>query len=130
MNNNHTPGPWEMTNIPGTGRQIKTVIKEFGDRLISLFDVPSTQNVRFSLNNENQLVALLSYEEWVQFPSVQWNGMQEANGKLMAAAPDLLDSCDKALTCLINSNDIDHSEIEEVITKLQSAITKATGEEF
>lgn len=102
----HTPGPWIAENIPSAGIQIKARLpfhpyveadnatspwKLAPDKAYGLFHMtPTAGSVSFSVNKAGEIWAMLSYEEWVQFPSADWHAMQMANARLIAAAPDLL----------------------------------------
>lgn len=99
-----TPGPWEACrNNVHTG-QIATIHHCFGN-------------------------------DWVEVWSLDWpdtEEKQEANAKLIAAAPDLL----KALQCLVKSYDDfrtrtgrDSKPQSPELLKAKAAISKALGEE-
>jgi hypothetical protein len=61
----------------------------------------------------------IAYELWTQFPRAEWDAMQEANARLIAAAPDLL-------TAL--KNYVDGCSLEVNAAEVaRAAIAKATG---
>ena len=93
-NTSHTPGPWEMR------------------RLIDKDGIP---------------YATL-YEAHIDIgPCMIWapvgNEEQEANARLIAAAPDLLEACKLLLMCSL-ANDVSG---REMIRKARLAVEKATG---
>ncbi len=60
----------------------------------------------------------------LQFPKMQ--GMQMANARLIAAAPDLLAACRRAV-CGLAYASIDHSVYQDDYEFVSAAIAKATG---
>ena len=92
----HTPGPWEDQGSSSSGHEIKAKVAHIGEGAITLFHAPNMRDVSFNFTKEGELWGLLCYEQYVQFPSKAWEGMQEANVRLITAAPDLLAAC-KAL---------------------------------
>lgn len=104
----HTPGPWQAEDVAGAGIQIKAKLpfhpyaaagdsetrwQLAKDKAFGIFYMtPHSGNVNFTVNDEGQLSAMLCYEEWVQFPSTDWEAMQMANARLIAAAPMMLDA--------------------------------------
>ena len=57
------------------------------------------------------------FEVWIQFPTKEWREQVEANARLIAAAPDLLEAAKLALEAL---------RMPASIQALKAAIAKAT----
>jgi hypothetical protein len=75
----------------------------------------------------------IAYELWTQFPRAEWDAMQEANARLIAAAPDLLEALqelDEAY-CRAGSplNKAERHEDRMRLIAARAAIAKATGGE-
>lgn len=70
--------------------------------------------------------------DWIEVWSTNWpegEDAQEANASLIAAAPELLEACEKALSgfsLLIATDDLTESERDQV-SSLKAAIAKAKG---
>lgn len=69
------------------------------------------------------------YECGVDFPSVAEVGgstvvMQEANARLIAAAPDLYAACKDVVNCYANLSD---DALAQAVSMCRAALTKATG---
>lgn len=92
----HTPGPWRFTEIdsPSGGKQHAIVGIPFGD-----------------------VVAVTSYP---------FHGREamEANARLIAAAPDLLEALQWALEQIEPDLDLDH---QDAMTLARIAVAQATG---
>lgn len=74
-----TPGPWTAKKTPGAGLSVHADVgKALGPRYSS--DCPI-----YHLGNDYCTMAI-SYELWTQFPRAEWEAMQEANARLIAAA--------------------------------------------
>lgn len=99
----HTPGPWEWENVPGAGIQVRGPYKG------------STR--------------LLFSDIWRQFAEREWDAEMEANARLIAAAPELLEALQGVLKIERGSSGriILESWHEEVI---RNEIAKATGKEI
>lgn len=82
----HTPGPWTLKMGDGAGRQVLGIIGS-GNQ---------TNQGEYIL--KGNIPVPLFTDVWVQFGSEEWNEMQDANAKLIAAAPDLLKACINALS--------------------------------
>ena len=89
-----TPGPWSYKDVAGAGLEIyglvhlaKAVELPLGIPLvpINIGGMTQPQNVQ------------IAYERWVQFEPKGWHEMQEANIRLMAAAPVLYEALEKML---------------------------------
>lgn len=87
----HSPGPWSFRDVSGAGFgifvDVRSVMGEKFVDLVSVFESNSLPEPKFQI----------AYERWVQFPKYEWREMQEANGRLMAAAPDLLLAAQEAM---------------------------------
>ncbi len=118
----HTPGPWEDQGSCSSGHEIKAKVAHIGEELITLFHAPNMTDVTFQLTKEGELWGLLCYEQYVQFPSKIWEGMQEANVRLITASPDLLIAC-KTLMNAKTANE--RSKAVDIGT---AAVKKAEGE--
>lgn len=94
MNTKHTPGPWEIVNGDEWTTDIATSDGEYEDGRKRHWNVASVNRRR---------------DEW------------EANRRLIAAAPDLL----QALKRLVARVDPDYTEVETLEAK--AAIDKALG---
>ena len=64
--------------------------------------------------------------EWQSRSTNVQISVRDANARLIAAAPDLLETLQGILCVIYNACDID--EYEKLIKEMQSAIEKATGE--
>lgn len=95
METKHTPGPWQLERLTGD--------HDIGIRVTGPVVSGYTAFIRTGWPHENQRVE------------------QEANAKLIAAAPDLLE----ALMTLVSSYDAEDSFAE--LTVARAAIAKATG---
>lgn len=75
----HTPGPWTYAD---------------GKIFMCLKDEQQRDAVEFKFKAGVPLplweMNVGAYSSWVQFPPKGWEEMQQANGTLIAAAPDLL----------------------------------------
>lgn len=136
----HTPGPWRWEDTSGAGLQI------FGT-------VPFKANcVEFTLKDAEQPIyglndrppSLLAYETWIQFAPKEWEEMQTANARLIAAAPDLLEEhkrwSEEFGAALVEALQGDYSLIDRLARELKfdfpggcpairsAAIAKAQGE--
>ena len=86
----HTPEPWEATDRPGQGWQIRARVPHL-DRAVTIQEVPIRPQV--TIGDDGKVYVTVSYESFNQFPSDDWLKMQAANAILMAAAPELLKAC-------------------------------------
>ena len=109
----HTPGPWTWTD--GFGRR-----EGSGRRLCNLYGETFEYSVvdpdGFAIAHCNGPLVTMERER------------SEANARLMAAAPDLLDACQVMLGLIEadKSNGLDNPYEEGI---LRAAISKATGTE-
>lgn len=84
MGTKYTPGVWNAKYLSGAGWQIHADIKShLGEKYSN--EYPICQNE-----------AIIAYDPWRQWPRAEFDDMQEANIKLMAAAPELLDALQEA----------------------------------
>lgn len=114
----HTPGPWKAKHTPSAGLSVHAnVSKALGPRYSD--DCPI-----YHLGNDACTMSL-AYELWTQFPRAEWDAMQEANARLIAAAPELLDSL-RALTHSLDPDHFEHDDQREAFKQAVAAITKAT----
>lgn len=96
-NNMHTPGPWEYCTGPSLNGRYHTV---------------ETKRDK----DEDQLMICECYEGTDE--------QNEANARLMAAAPDMLD----ALQLVLDTYGFDSSTDSSIWQTVTAAIAKATGE--
>ena len=103
MSTQHTPGPWQLSEYTwkdgsGTYRRVEQV-EQFGDVVASVC-------IRHSANHT-------------------LDACGDANARLIAAAPDLLE----ALQLAVRQNSHDMLMTGEELRKCEAAIAKATGEQ-
>ena len=107
----HTPGPWELQR-PLFGEQHIYVHSE------------NTVNGRKALSGR-QHICVVPYEG--KKGAVAYHEMFNANARLIAAAPDLLEAAQAAWNCIA---DLPPTQARvEVVQLLQQAIEKAVGAE-
>jgi hypothetical protein len=115
----HTPGPWTAKHTSGAGLSVHAdVSKALGPRY-------SHDCLVYHLGND-ACTMTIAYELWTQFPRAEWDAMQEANARLIAAAPDLLEALMLARACLAGSTD--KTLLPRSCKAIDVAISKATGE--
>ena len=119
----HTPGPWRWVNsqtdepfdfdVPwdGYGYPSLRTVAEFGETKSEVID--------------GQTYSSRSLPQWILDAEPLQNGNDEANARLIAAAPDLL-------ATLVDAHDIidaiGQPEAAEVAGRMRAAIAKARGE--
>lgn len=124
----HTPGPWKFQDDAGAGIHIygpapfkancvEFTLKAQDQRLFTLPDL----RVGTARHSTPESYPSLAYETWLQFPPAEWDAMQLANAKLISAAPELLDACERALN-LLQDLGCHHEHVDQ----LSAAIVKAT----
>ena len=99
MGAKHTPGPWRFSDTMG-GAQVTTSrigILEGSKRICTISD----------FDKEVRVI--------------------HANGKLIAAAPDLLEACQRFMDLFSDCDMRPEDESHEVATIIRAAISKATG---
>jgi len=93
--NKHTPRPWKFEAKPGSNIYISARV-DIGKedmskgRLQPIYEVSLRPQLR--VGEDGIVYAVLSYDNRIQFPSVDFREMQKANACLIAAAPDLLEA--------------------------------------
>lgn len=113
----HTPGPWEAKYSPGAGLGVWADLRPaLGERYSADFPIAGNKTLPTPKIQ-------IAYETWVQFPSGEWETMQKANMRLMAAAPDLLDALEKMLD-LYSAFD---GPVGPTVIMARAAIEKALG---
>jgi len=119
----HTPGPWEAKDVPAAGIEIFAKV-DIGKEDMSSGVLQPIYNVSLKPSlqvGENGIVNLMiSYESWRQFPSINFQEMQRANARLIAAAPELLETCKQILKDM-NEN----MPLITVMKSLEQTINKA-----
>lgn len=107
---NFTPGPWVLKSDGASGNEIWADV----DLGRPTFDgaVPAEPRLQpiYHVNARPQLIvsdegnvhAQIVYESWRQFPSTNFKETQEANARLIAAAPELLERLKDARTLLLH----------------------------
>lgn len=110
----HTPGPWFWKNATATSGKLNTVsVQEiYADRGEHIYEMVAytTENV---------------------FGSDTRIGGTDANARLIAAAPDLLDALHSALPFVEDALDSQYYKAEsvrKVLAQIRAAIAKAMGE--
>jgi len=121
----HTPGPWEVRDVAGAGLQVWGNVDLGGDEFREGLQPIYVVHVRPQLmvGNDGKAHAQICYEDWRQFPSLDWNEMQAANARLIAAAPDLLEACKAMLGHVGGSVDFC-----DAMAMIRAAISKAEGD--
>ena len=103
MTANHTPGPWYALR----GQRNISIRHKTGDRLLPMVNVASVRG---------------------QFPTDCPYGSSEANARLIAAAPELLEALQKMLPELRGLSIVSDTAAE-MLREAEAAIAKATGEQ-
>lgn len=113
----HTPGPWEWRDVAGAGICIygdtsATMGKDFA-QLVEIYGLGACGAPKFQI----------SYERWVQFPRNDWEEMQKANAKLIAAAPELLEALKALVEITPRSAHVPSVELDHAIAVIAKATT-------
>lgn len=131
----HSPGPWEGKYFPSAGFQLKARMRTYESRLRTFFEAPPHPHLTVEFGRDGlQLYATLGYETWTQWETPEQQAEQEANFKLIAAAPDLLDACIEARSAidyLMGDSDLPEDDSDEMtaMQMLSAAIAKAEGKD-
>ena len=117
---NYTPGPWVAKCTPGAGLSVHAdASKALGERYSKDCPIYHTASDACGLQ--------IAYELWTQFPREQWNEMQRANARLIAAAPELLEALQSIVRSLSDQDDEGLIEHAEPMIAARAAIAKALG---
>ena len=103
MTAKHTPGPWYALR----GQRNISIRHKTGDKLLSMVNVASVRG---------------------KFPTDCPYGSSEANARLIAAAPELLEALQKMLPELRGLSIVSDTAAE-MLREAEAAIAKATGEQ-
>lgn len=108
----YTKGPWKFEDRPGTGQLI-------------LAKTPDDESIRnhVEFHYKAGVYVPIYTSVWVQFTSKSYKEMQVANGKLMAAAPDMYE----ALKAIIESGEIPLCYSDNLVIAAKVALAKAEG---
>lgn len=102
-----TPGPWEAKDVAGAGLEIWASVNIGSDQsrqnLQPIYRLSVTPQLR--VGKDGKAFVHIAYEDWRQFPSVDFDAMQKANARLIAAAPALLEQLEEALEFLAGYED-------------------------
>lgn len=88
---NHTPGPWELHGDEGIleiWAPVDIGPDMIGQPVRSLYEVSLTPHLKVLDNGTVQ--ACITYQQWLQFSTPDIRATQQANGELIAKAPDML----------------------------------------
>lgn len=118
----HTPGPWQALNRSGAGLQIMApVVSVMRQQADPYADRMPAASPIFDLQDGKGLQYIMAYEIWTRFTPEWWDQMQQANARLIAAAPELLAAlvdCRRALEV---------ANFTQELAVVDAAIAKATG---
>ena len=121
-----TPGPWEARDVVGAGWEIYATVnigREKGGGVLQPIYQVSCRPMLY-VDPDGSVIAKLSFEDWRQFPSVNFQKMQAANANLIASAPRLYN----ALKRLYESVDSCAELTPEVMIEAREALKEATKE--
>lgn len=89
-----TPGDWEFKDVAGVGFEIWASVNigtdATGKNLQPIYEGRCAPTLH--IKEDGSVIALIAYESWRQFPSVNFKEMQMANGIAIAALPDCLEA--------------------------------------
>jgi hypothetical protein len=115
----HSPGPWEGKYVPSAGFSLKARMRTYEDRLRTFFEAPPHPHLQVEFGRDGlQLYATLGYESWTQWETPNQQAEIEANFKLIAAAPDLLEAL-KYAKRFLKPEDVDMAFIDAAIEKAE-----------
>lgn len=113
LDNSHTPGPWEAVPNTNNGWEVRAKTPEL--RFGGGCEIHSTSGSGFPV------VQTIGFQPWGRFTPKGYDEMVEANFRVLAAAPELLESL-KMLSEVANSAQCLHA-----LEKARAAIAKAEG---
>jgi len=112
----HTPGPWQQGKAK--------------DRLYDRILVPGKEGMYTDIIcYVNGLLPNIDEDEYLAYHPGAAPQAGFANARLIAAAPDLLEACEKALNLISNTGFNAHHKWDGFESMLRAAIAKAKGEE-
>lgn len=119
-----TKGPWEAKDIPSAGWQIYAEVDLGKDERRGVIQPIYNVNVKPMLfvNNEGTVTAVIAYEDWRQFPSINFQEMQAANSRLIAAAPRLYNALKKLYESIDSCVDLTPEVMKEAKDALSEVI--------
>lgn len=122
-----TPGPWEARDVKGAGWEIYATVNigkaEGGGVLQPIYNV-GCRPMLF-VNEEGTVTMKISFEDWRQFPSVNFEKMQEANAILIASAPRLYNALKRLYEAVDSCVDL---LTPEVMIEARNALMEASKE--
>ena len=122
----HVPGPWKARKVPAGNWFIEAELKHPKGKAIShIFEVPVLPHLYSATLKDGVVTVEMAYSAWYQFGGGDWNeGTGEANAKLMAAAPELLEAC-KAMAEYLSGQWDDWDSRPNCLCLAEQAIKKA-----
>ncbi len=127
----YTKGKWTIKNIPSHGLEIYAEVNmgtdEHGGVLQPIYNVDIKPHLK--VGEDGKAFLMIAYESWRQFPSINFQEMQEANAQLIAAAPDGLEAGVDAYIALLRTSGIFRIRIQKELCQLRDFIAKATGQD-
>lgn len=110
----HTPGPWEVAPHPDDAEMVEVVrdyVEIAGGR----------KQAQWIAECDSGVDSDMSEDEWQQ--TVERN---QANARLIAAAPDLLAACERSVRLLGQREGTD-AVVDSALVQIRAAIAKAEG---
>ncbi len=111
------PPPWKYVYRVGAGHEIHMPVFEV--KTVNLpIGIPDEPIYTYSL--VDPVIVCTACERWVQFEPKGWHEMQEANGKLMAVAPEMfiiLNQVIKDLNYLDGITNETWTKIEDILKR-------------